>query len=89
MQVLEVIMQVPGSDNAGPGSDILGPELMLEGKEALLEKKKANGIVFGSYFIFSEISISECTLSLILIEGLTTSVPISSLVQFLRTQLGI
>ena len=57
-------MQVPGSDNAGPGSDILGLELMSEGIETLLEKKKANGIMFGSNFILSEILISEWTLSL-------------------------
>ena len=57
-------MQVPGSDNAGPGSDILGLELMSEGIETLLEKKKANGIMFGSNFILSEIFISEWTLSL-------------------------
>ena len=56
-----MIMQVPGSDNAGPGSDILGPELMSEGKETLLEKKKANGIMLDSIFILSEIFISECT----------------------------
>ena len=58
-------MQVPGSDNAGPGSDILGLELMSEGIETLLEKKKANGKMLGSNLIFSEIFISECTLSLI------------------------
>ena len=58
-------MHVPGSDNAGPRSDILGPELMSEGKETLLEKKKANGIILMSNLIFSEIFISECTLSLI------------------------
>ena len=52
-------MQVPGNDNAVPGSDILGLELMLEGIETLLEKKKANGIMFESYFILSEIFISE------------------------------
>ena len=57
-------MQVPGSDNAGPGSDILGLELMSEGIETLLKKKKANGIIFGSYFILSDIFISEWTLSL-------------------------
>ena len=57
-------MQVPGSDNAGPGRDILGLELMSEGIETLLEKKKANGIMFGSNFILSEIFISEWTLSL-------------------------
>ena len=57
-------MQVPGSDNAGPGSDILGLELMSEGIEICLEKKKANGIMFGSSFILSEIFISEWTLSL-------------------------
>ena len=57
-------MQVPGSDNAGPGRDILGLELMSEGIETLLEKKKANGIMFGSSFILSEIFISEWTLSL-------------------------
>ena len=51
-------MQVPGRDNAGPGRDILGLELMSE-------KKKANGIMFGSSFILSEIFISEWTLSLI------------------------
>ena len=61
---MEVIMQVPGSDNAGLRSDIFGPELKSEGKEALLEKKKADGIIFGSYIIFSDIFISECTLSL-------------------------
>ena len=60
MQVLEVIIQVPGRDNAGPGSDILGPELMLKGKETLIEKKKANGIILVSNFILSEIFISEC-----------------------------
>ena len=47
-----------------PRSDILGPELMSEGIETLLEKKKANGIMLGSNFIFSEIFISECTLTL-------------------------
>ena len=57
-------MQVPGSDNAGPGRDILGLELMSEGIETLLKKKKANGIIFGSYFILSDIFISEWTLSL-------------------------
>ena len=57
-------MQVPGSDNAGPGRDILGLELMSEGIETLLEPKKANGIMFGSSFILSEIFISECTHSL-------------------------
>ena len=57
-------MQVPGSDNAGPGSDILGLKFMSEGIEKLLEKKKANGIMFGSSFILSEIFISEWTLSL-------------------------
>ena len=57
-------MQVPGSDNAGPGRDILGLELMSEGIETLLEPKKANGIMFGSNFILSEIFISEWTLSL-------------------------
>ena len=57
-------MQVPGSDNAGPGRDILGLELMSEGIETLLEPKKANGIMFGSSFILSEIFISEWTLSL-------------------------
>ena len=57
-------MQVPGSDNAGPGSDILVPELMSEGIETLLKKNKANGIMFGSNFIWSEIFISEWTLSL-------------------------
>ena len=61
-------MQVPGSDNAGPGRDILGLELMSEGIETLLEKKKANGIMFGSSFILSEIFISEWTLSLSWIE---------------------
>ena len=54
-------MQVPGSDNAGPGSDILGLELMSEGIETLLEKKEANGIMFGSDLILSEIFISEWT----------------------------
>ena len=58
-------MQVPGSDNAGPGRDILGLELMSEGIETLLEPKKANGIMFGSSFILSEIFVSEWTLSLI------------------------
>ena len=57
-------MQVPGSDNAGPGSDFLGLELMSEVIETLLEKKQANGIMFGSNFILSEIFISEWTLSL-------------------------
>ena len=57
-------MQVPGSDNAGPGSDILGLELMSEGIETILEKKKANGIIFGSNFILSEIFISGWALSL-------------------------
>ena len=57
-------MQVPGSDNAGPGRDILGLELMSEGIETLLEKKKANGIMFGTSFILSEIFIFEWTLSL-------------------------
>ena len=57
-------MQVPGSDNAGAGSDILELEWMSEGIEILLEKKKANGIMFGSSFILSEIFISEWTLSL-------------------------
>ena len=47
-----------------PGSDILGLELMSEGIETLLKKKKANGIMFGSNFILSEIFISEWTLSL-------------------------
>ena len=56
-------MQVPGSDNAGPGRDILGLELMSEGIETLWEPKKANGIMFGSSFILSEIFISEWTLS--------------------------
>ena len=37
---------------------------MSEGIETLLEKKKGNGIMLGSNFIFSEIFISECTLSL-------------------------
>ena len=37
---------------------------MSEGIETLLEKKKANGIMFGSNFILSEIFISEWTLSL-------------------------
>ena len=36
MQVLEVIMQVLGSDNASPGRDILELELRWEGKETLL-----------------------------------------------------
>ena len=54
-----MIMQVPGSENAGPGSDTFGLELKSEGKEILLEKKKANGIMFGSNFILSEIFISE------------------------------
>ena len=45
-------MQVPGSNNAGPGIDILGLQLMSEGIKTLLEKKKANGIMFGSNFIF-------------------------------------
>ena len=54
----EAIMQVPGSYNAGPGRDILGLEMMSEGIETLLEKKKANGIIFGSSFILSEIFIS-------------------------------
>ena len=58
-----MIIQVPGSDNAGPGSDILGLKLMSE-IETLLEKKRANGIMLGSNFIFSEIFISEYTLSL-------------------------
>ena len=58
-------MQVPGSDNAGPGSDFLGLELMSEVIETLLEKKQANGIMFGSNFILSEIFNSEWTLSLI------------------------
>ena len=57
-------MQVPLSDNAGPGGDILGLELMSEEIETLLQKKKANGIIFGSNFILSEIFISEWTLSL-------------------------
>ena len=57
-------MQVLGSDNAGPGSDIFGPELMSEGIETLLEPKKANGIMFRSSFILSEIFISEWTLFL-------------------------
>ena len=57
-------MQVAGSDNAGPGRDIFGVELMSEGIETLLEKRKANGILFGSNFILSEIFISEWTLSL-------------------------
>ena len=57
-----MILQVPGSDNAGPGRDILGPELMLERKETLLKKKKANGIVLGCNLILSEIFISEWTL---------------------------
>merc|ERR1711954_354929 len=70
---LEVIMQVPGSDNAGPGSDILGLELMSEGIETLLEKKKASGIMFGSNFILSEIFISEWTLSLRLSSCLSSS----------------
>ena len=39
-------------------------ELMLEGMETLLEKKKANGKMFGSNLIWSEIFISEWTLSL-------------------------
>ena len=59
-----MIMQVPGNDNAVPGSDILGLELMSVGIETLLEKKKANGIMFVSNFILSEIFISEWTLSL-------------------------
>ena len=49
-------MQVPGSDNAGPGSDILGLELISEGIDTLIEKKKANGIIFGSNFIFQKFS---------------------------------
>ena len=61
---MEVIIQVPGSDNAGPESDILGLELMSKEIETLLEKKKANGIMFGSDFILSEIFISDWTLSL-------------------------
>ena len=64
-------MQVPGSDNAGPGRDILGLELESEGIETLLEKKKANGIMFGSKSIFSEIFISEWTLSLSSLDYLT------------------
>ena len=52
-------MQVPGSDDAGPGSDIQDI-----GIETLLEKKKANGIMFGSSFILSEVFISEWTISL-------------------------
>ena len=44
---MTVIMQVPGSDNAGPGSDILGPELMSQGKETLLEKKKQTAQCWG------------------------------------------
>ena len=51
-------MQVPGSDNAGPESDILGLELMSERIETHLKKKKANGLMFGSNFILSEIFIS-------------------------------
>ena len=50
-------MQVSRSVIAGPERDILGLELMLEGIEILLEKKKANGIMFGSSFILSEIFI--------------------------------
>ena len=42
-----------------PGSGILGLDLMLDGIETFLEKKKANGIMFGSNFILSEIFISE------------------------------
>ena len=57
-------MQVPESDIAGLGRDILGLELMSEGMETLLEKKKANGKMFGSNLIWSEIFISEWTLSL-------------------------
>ena len=57
-------MLVPGSDTASPGRDILGLELMSEGIETHLEKKKANGLMFGSNFILSEIFISEWTLSL-------------------------
>ena len=53
MQVPEVIMQVPGSENAGPGNDILWLELMSEVKETLLEKKKANGTMLGSNFILA------------------------------------
>ena len=63
-------MQVPGSDNAGPGSDILGLELMSEGIEICLKKKKANGIMFWSNFILSEIFISEWTLSLTILPNL-------------------
>ena len=57
-----MIMQVPGSDDAGPGNDILGPELMSEGKETLLEKK--NDTMLRSNFILSIIFVSEWTLSL-------------------------
>ena len=60
-------MQVPGSDNAGTGSDILWSKFILEGKETLLVKKKANGTILGSTFILSKIFVSECTLTLILV----------------------
>ena len=66
-----MILQVPGSDNAGLRSDILEPELMSEGKETLLEKKKANVIMLGlalfrnfqSYLI--NISHTQCVYDLI------------------------
>ena len=78
-------MQVPGSDNAGPGSDILRLELMSEGIETLLEKKKANGKMFWSNLILSEIFISEWTLSLRLFRViLELSGPIRGLVGLLK-----
>ena len=46
-----------------PVGDVLWPELRSEGKETLLEKMKANGPIFEFNFIFSEIFISEWTLS--------------------------
>ena len=59
-----MIMQIPGSDNAGHGSYILGLELMSGGKETLLEKIKANSTIFDLNLILSQILISEGALSL-------------------------
>ena len=59
-------MQALGGDNAAPGSDILWLELMSEEKETLLQKMKANGTTFEINLIFSQIFISEWTLSLML-----------------------
>ena len=47
------------SISTDPGRDIFGLELMSEGIETPLKNKKANGIMFGSNLILSEILISE------------------------------